>query len=87
MTETDVLMCPICRRRGWYSGESIADHVDKEHGALRARCTKRRYRTSSEALEALISANRKPRDKRREHRRYECTMCGGWHLTSMPAPS
>lgn len=78
------MRCPICRRHAWFTAEGVADHVDRDHKALVKACDgkKIRYRTSADALDALISANRKPREKRREHRRYECAACGGWHLTS-----
>jgi hypothetical protein len=79
--------CPICHRHGWFTDAAVADHVDKDHPRAARRCTKRRYRTSADALDALISTNRKPREKRREHRRYQCGNCGGWHLTSMGAAS
>lgn len=80
----DTLRCPICKRSGWFTDASVAQHVDKEHPRVRNRCKKVRYRTSAEALDVLIRTARKPREQRREHRRYQCSSCGGWHLTSRP---
>lgn len=76
--------CPICHRFGWFTDEAVADHVERDHPAAVHACDGRRvrYRTSTEALDALISTARRPREKRREHRRYPCPTCGGYHLTS-----
>jgi len=83
-----VTSCPICHRFGWFTDQAVAEHVERDHpGAVHA-CDGRRvrYRTSDDALDALISTARKPREKRREHRRYPCSSCGGYHLTSKPLP-
>lgn len=83
---SEVHRCPICKRSGWFTDEAVADHIDKEHPHARTRCSKVRYRTSADALDVLIRTARKPREHRREHRRYICTSCGGYHLTSQPEP-
>ena len=76
--------CPICHRFGWFTDSAVADHVDRDHPDAVHACDGRRvrYRTDAEALDALISTARRPREKRREHRRYPCGRCGGHHLTS-----
>lgn len=79
--------CAVCRRTGWFSDASVAEHVDRAHRHLTGSCAKVRYRTSDDALDALIATNRRPREKRRETRRYQCGRCGGWHLTSVRTAS
>lgn len=83
---TDTHRCPICKRTGWFTDTAVAEHVDKEHPGAVGACTKVRFRTDADALDALIRTARKPRANRREHRRYACSSCGGWHLTSQREP-
>jgi hypothetical protein len=42
---------------------------------------KRRF---ASAVLARIALNEAQRAGREEQRRYECPICGGWHLTSQP---
>lgn len=76
--------CPVCHRTNWFTDQAVAEHVDDEHAAIVGSCTKKRWRTEAEALDVLIRTARRPNEKRREHRRYACPKCGGYHLTSQP---
>lgn len=61
----------------------VAFEALQRRSARRTPCSKKRYRTESEALDAAKQLRRYGYD---DQRAYPCTIrnCGGWHLTTQP---
>jgi hypothetical protein len=68
-------------------GRGLCGVRAEEKGGKQVSCVKKRYWSKVDAMSALARATRpgrKTESKRpkSEKRVYECSKCGGWHLTS-----